>query len=109
MKQNDILYYIDRFTGRGRREGVFECFEECSARFALDLCQRFYPGELMYSAEENLFGARIDGLVYNIHGDVTDYYNWETWSSFANREPVLSEEVYHNSILMEPISWRWRN
>lgn len=100
---NEILNYIARYTDHGRREQVIDCFMNgCCARFAMDLCQRFYPAStLMYCEQANHFGCRVMDRVYDITGDVTEKYRWETWAGFCVREPKLAENIHRNCVLME--------
>lgn len=101
MKET-ILSYLNRYTGNGSRGQVIDCFmNECSARLAIDLCQRFYPAEMMYCKEETHFGAKIGGRVYDITGDVTGKFEWELWSAFAQREPILATRIHRERVLME--------
>lgn len=101
--EKEVLAYIARFTDYGRREQVIDCFMNgCCARLAMDLCQRFYPAAtMMYCEKVNHFGARICDRVYDITGDVTDKYEWETWAGFAVREPGMAENIHVHCILME--------
>lgn len=97
-----VISYLNRYTDFGRRGQVIDCFMNgCCARLALDLCQRFHPAKLMYCEKENHFGASIAGRVYDITGDVTDKFEWELWSAFSRREPVLAGRIHRECILME--------
>lgn len=101
-----VISYLNRYTGNGSRGQVIDCFmNDCSARLALDLCQRFHPAEMMYCEDANHFGACIGGRVYDITGDVTDRYQWGAWSAFASREPERAAEIYRDRVLLEPVLW----
>ena len=76
----------------------------CRGRFALDLCQRFHPAELMFSERENHFGSLIDGVVYDVCGNVTNRYGWEPWTAFAARKPKEADRIYHTVILLEDVA-----
>ena len=101
-KPDKVLNYLNKFTDCWEADVVVQLFlNTLRARLALDLCQRFHPGELMYAERENHFGARIGERVYDILGDMTDRFKWEPWSSFAAREPEKSAKIYREVVLME--------
>lgn len=82
--KDKVLKFISRFTLNEKREQVIDAFESgCCYWFAFILLERFHDPdawredvELMYDPVVNHFGCRIDGIVYDISGDVSDKYNW---------------------------------
>lgn len=38
----------------------------------------------MYDEVANHFGARLDGRVFDISGDVTDQYDWQVWDQLPD-------------------------
>ena len=77
-KQDLILDFIKQF----RDLGAENCFSNGMCYwFAATLRMRF-NGEhchLMYAEIDNHFGCEIDGVVYDITGDVTNNYDWKPW------------------------------
>ena len=107
MNRHDkVMRFIARFTQCGRNQGVIEAFTSgCCYWFAYILLERFYDidawnedVELMYDQVENHFGCRIDGVVYDITGDVTDKYNWETWISVVNKDELHAERIIRDCV-----------
>lgn len=79
-----IISFIKRF-----QEGVYTrttFLSGCCYWFAFILFFRFMSdgAELMYDEVENHFGTRIKGKVYDINGDVTDWYTWIPWQSITD-------------------------
>ena len=91
--KNDILRFIANFS---KHPGALDMFQngKC-AWFAVILSHRFDKEEadVMYDSIANHFGTYIDGTVYDITGDVTNSYRWETWSDFYNADPVHGRRV----------------
>lgn len=106
MVRQDVLNFIHRFTDDGRNQGVIDTFTHgCCYWFASILADRFYDHddyhcdiEIMYDEVMNHFGCRIDGVVYDVTGDVTKDYDWETWDIFMDRDYRLWERVLRDCI-----------
>lgn len=100
------MKFIDRFTGGGKNTGVIEAFTSgCCYWFAHILAERFYDPdawrdntEIMYDQIANHFGCRIDGVVYDITGDVTSKYDWETWISVVQSDDLHTERIIRDCI-----------
>lgn len=100
------MKFIHRFTQGGKNKGIIETFTcGCCFWFAFILHERFYDPnawnqdlEIMYDQIENHFGCRIDGIVYDITGDVTEKYKWETWISLINEDELLAERIIRDCV-----------
>lgn len=83
----DILCFIGRFSTDGQhyRNQVWECFlSGCCWWFAYILSIRFaeYNPRIMIDLGANHFGCEIDGRVYDICGDATDTFTWQSWDEY---------------------------
>lgn len=77
-----VARFTDRFTQNGTNEGVINCFTNgCCFWFASCLFDRFadFDPEIVCDAVANHFGCFINGRIYDITGDVTDKYKWQSW------------------------------
>lgn len=100
------MKFIRRFTQGGKNRGTIETFTQgCCFWFAFVLRERFYDPndrnqnvDIMYDQIANHFGCRIDGAVYDITGDVTEKYNWQTWVSLMNEDELLAEHIIRDCI-----------
>ena len=82
---SEVLMFIGRFStdGNSTRNEVIDTFTRgCCYWFAYILVERFkneYISYIVIDYISNHFAANIDGIIYDITGDVTDNYNWEKW------------------------------
>lgn len=105
-RRDKVMGFINRFTQGGKNQGTIDTFTcGCCYWFAYILFERFYDPdawhedvELMYDQIENHFGCRIDGAVYDITGDVTEKYKWETWISVINADELHAERIIRDCI-----------
>ena len=96
---NEVLKFIDKFN---RWDQVIECFTNGNCYwFAYILVGRFPSGTIVYDEIENHFGCLIDDKVYDITGDVTKCYNWETWQEVYLRDPLHGKRILRDCILKE--------
>lgn len=93
---SDINQFLSRFAGSS--ESVFT--NGCCYWFAYILFGRFIRegATIMYDEVANHFGTRIRGRVYDITGDVTDSYKWETWES-------MTDELHRQRIIRDCINF----
>ncbi len=86
---NDVDKFLERFHDSNDIDTVFT--EGCCYWFAFVLYVRFLTkgATLMYDAVANHFATKIDGIVYDITGDVTNKYSWKNWDSITD-EALLS-------------------
>jgi len=107
MNRHDkVMRFISRFTNGGKNQEVIETFTNgCCYWFAHILCERFYDldawredVEIMFDRIESHFGCRIDGIVYDITGDVTDKYNWATLSSVIDEDNLRAERIFRDCV-----------
>lgn len=91
--------FIEKFRFSDSIETVFTC--GCCFWFAYILCRRFINAELVYDQVEGHFGAKIDGRVYDITGDVTDGHEWEPLLNIQKEDPLLFRVILRDCILME--------
>lgn len=94
--QPDVLMFIGRFSTDGwlPRLEVQDCFLfGCCYWFAFILSVRFaeHKPEIVIDYVANHFGCRINGVVYDIRGDVTAMYNWEPWADC--KDSALKERI----------------
>ena len=98
--ETDIIVknFLKRFHESDNVEEVFSC--GCCYWFAIILYGRFIRegATIMYDEVENHFGTRIRGRVYDITGDVTDSYKWETWES-------MTDELHRQRIIRDCINF----
>lgn len=101
MKEQ-VLNFINRFTFNGEYQEVINSFScGCCYWFATILLKRFSFIEnacIMYDPIENHFGCSIDGSVYDIHGDVTNKYEWESWNFYAAQDEFETSRIYRDCI-----------
>lgn len=85
--QPDVLMFIGRFSHdhEGPLDEVqYKFLNGCCYWFAFILKTRFaeYDPEIMVDLVACHFACRIDGRVYDITGDVTDDYDWQSWDEY---------------------------
>lgn len=98
-----ILNFINHFSSFGPQ--VIECFTcgNCYY-FARMLASRFqdFGCYVVYDEVANHFGAaiNIDGniRVFDITGDVSSHYNWDSWSALCYRDPTLARRIKRDCI-----------
>ncbi len=102
----EVMKFINHFTHNGEYKEVIDTFTHgCCYWFASILWDRFYDcdlnisyGVMMYDEVMNHFGCWIDGIVYDITGDVTNKYNWQPWGSFMEQDELLTERILRDCI-----------
>lgn len=57
--------------------------------------------EIMYDEIINHFGARINDKIYDITGDITDYYKWIPFSELIKRDELLHKRLIRDCINKE--------
>ena len=85
----DVLSFIGRFSTDGwhYRNEVIEAFTQgCCYWFAFILHTRFACENptIMIDYVAAHFGCKIGEKVYDITGDVTEKYRWETWTECSD-------------------------
>lgn len=93
--QDEVLAFLNRFTNDWQYQQVIDAFTKgCCYWMAYILAERFKTDDavIMYDEVMNHFGTMIDGVVYDITGDVTGFYDWKPWSSFED-EAAMSRIV----------------
>jgi hypothetical protein len=93
ITKNDILRFIANFS---KHPGALDMFQNGKCGwFAVILCHRFdkEETEVMYDPIANHFGVRIDNVVYDITGDVTNAYRWEEWDLYYKEDPVHGRRI----------------
>lgn len=101
-----VLDFIEIFNEKGDNRGVIECFTcGCCYWFAHILFTRFLWEtdriDIVYDEVENHFGCRINDEVYDITGNVTNEYYWESWKIVANRDSLLADRILRDCIRKE--------
>ena len=98
----EVLMFIGRFSHGTEevRAGVYDCFLcGCCWWFAYILSIRFakYKPDIMIDYIQNHFGCKIDGIVYDITGDVTNDHNWKPWNECEDDQ--LKERIVQQCIM----------
>lgn len=93
---NEVDGFLGRFHITKDVDTVFT--SEAHFWFAYILYRRFIRNGaiLMYSNEDNYFGTKICGKVYDITGDVTKKYNWKPWLELEDenkREQIVRDYI----------------
>ena len=80
----DVDGFISRFHEQPSTSDTF--LFGCCYWFADMLCRRFPNKDpaVMYDEVANHFGARLNGRVFDISGDVTDQYDWQVWDQLPD-------------------------
>lgn len=93
---NEVSKFLERFHITKEVNTVFT--SEAHYWFAYILYRRFIRNGavLMYSSDDNYFGTKICGKVYDITGDVTNKYNWMPWLEFEDeteKERIIRDYI----------------
>ena len=97
--KKEILAFIQKF----HNEGTIKTFTEgCCYWFAYILCERFRSYDvntsLAYNQIKGHFAAIINGRFYDITGEIPSSYEWDTWESFKQKEPMYAQTVIRDCI-----------
>ena len=97
--KKEILAFIQKF----HNEGTIKTFTEgCCYWFAHILCERFRSYDvstsLAYNQIKGHFAAIINGRFYDITGEIPSSYEWDTWESFKQKEPMYAQTVIRDCI-----------
>lgn len=87
MIRFEVLDFLSQFTSNGHRQQVVDAFTSgCCYWMAYILAERFktLSAVIMYDEVMNHFGTMIDGVVYDVTGDVTDMYDWHPWAELKD-------------------------
>jgi hypothetical protein len=96
-KHELILDFCKQF----RSLGAENCFSNGMCYwFAHILKERFIheSTEIMYAEIPNHFACRINDRIYDITGDITDKYNWESWERFSFKDFALTERIIRDCV-----------
>lgn len=106
-KKEIILNFINRFTANGTRQEVIDCFQNgCCYWFAYILAKRFEDfylpqSKIYYDEISNHFGYydQEANRIYDITGDVTDKYNWESsWEEVIDKDLLHTKRIIRDCI-----------
>lgn len=97
--KKQILDFISNF----QNEATIKTFTNgCCYWFAIILCERFkMSGSITYIAYNQIaghFAAVIDGVMYDINGEVSSSDEWAQWDEWLENEPVYGEVVIRDCI-----------
>lgn len=87
VMHKEVLDFLSRFTNNGQFQQVENAFTNgCCYWMAYILAERFRADDavIMYDEVMNHFGTMVDGVVYDITGDVTGFYDWHPWSELED-------------------------
>lgn len=104
--EDRVLNFIGKFTLKGKRTEVIECFScGCCYWFAYILSKRFTNGYIVYDQVENHYGYHVNQCkkVFDITGDVTEGYKWEKWDDVVKADSLLATRLFRDCIAMEEI------
>ncbi|MDD5021840.1 MAG: hypothetical protein PHR82_06925 [Endomicrobiaceae bacterium] len=96
--RDDILRFIKRFAGS---EDTF--LYGCCYWFAFILHIRF-GGKIAYEPIEGHFIAVIQGVAYDIRGDVTNLYGKTTlidWECYREKDPLHAAHIERDCVMMD--------
>lgn len=99
--QDEVLNFLQKFTGDGERQQVCDTFTGgCCYWMAYILAARFHDDDpiIMYDEVMNHFGTMLDGVVYDITGDVTGFYDWHAWDD-------LDDDALRSRIIRDCINF----
>ena len=83
--KQDVIDFINRFTGGGGRGEVIETFSRgCCYWFAHILHSRFPRSEIRYDPAWNHFTCFINGRLYDITGEVTGKYDAVSFDAYPD-------------------------
>ena len=100
-RNQEILDFINHFRG------ATDTFSNgCCYWFARILKDRFprqdwddFDPEIMYTQIDNHFGCLIDGIIYDVTGDVTYKYKWERWCDIEYKDELLYKRIVRDCVL----------
>lgn len=81
---NEVDNFLKRFHDSDSVDVTFT--KGCCYWFAFVLFARFLSkgATLMYDEVANHFGTKIDGVVYDITGNVSNKYKWKEWNTVTD-------------------------
>lgn len=76
--------FLCQFHSDNSSNSVFT--KKCCYWFAVILFGRFIRdgATIMYDKNKNYFGTKIHDRVYDITGDITEEFEWESWTSIED-------------------------
>ncbi len=95
---NEVSNFIEKF--KGTKDVVTVFTSKAHYWFAYILYRRFIRNGavLMYSSENDYFGTKICGKVYDITGDVTSKCEWKPWLEF--KDEIEKERIIRDYIML---------
>lgn len=103
MMNDKVEKFIEKFHFSDDINEVFT--QGCCYWFARILLEwaRFYDNtaEIMYDPVVGHFGARIDGRVYDITGDVTESHLWKNWLDICKEDNLQAWRLIEECMKME--------
>lgn len=94
---HDVELFLTHFHEYSDIEDVFT--KGCCYWFAVILKTRFADDDpvIVYDETANHFGTEIEGRVYDITGDVTHDYDWESWDDLDDE--LLRERIIRDCVM----------
>lgn len=91
---DNVEEFLNRFHLSSNIDEVFT--SGCCYWFAFILFRRFIRdgATIMYDEVENHFGTRINGIAFDITGNVTEKYKWIEWVNLnddAHKKRIIQE------------------
>lgn len=97
--KDEVLCFLSRFTNNGQFQQVTDAFTcGCCYWLAYILAERFNTDDatIMYDEVMNHFGTMIEGVVYDVTGDVTGFYDWRPWNELE--DDILKSRIIRDCI-----------
>lgn len=92
-----LISFIKQF----RDLGAENCFSNGMCYWFAYILQARFSGDIVYDEVENHFGCDIDGVIYDITGNVSSKYNWIPWAAYPKRDRLLYERILRDCIRKE--------
>lgn len=82
---NKVYSFINKFTDSHNLADVEYIFTNgCCYWFAYILHARFPGSTIMYNALDNHFATLIDGVLYDITGEIQNNSKWIPWDDYSD-------------------------
>ena len=96
---SSIERFIARFRGSETAPYIEEQFMNgCCYWFAFVLYTRFSGSKIMYSDHQNHFATKINGVLYDIRGAVSDPEDYVPWEDFKSIDSSHTANLVRNCI-----------
>lgn len=84
---------ISEFLEGMRNEGTVKVFAEGYCYWLAWILRERFGGELMYNPVLGHFCCRVDGVMWDIGGEIEDDGKWQEWWLYEMNEPLDAGRV----------------